>query len=87
MTTRPAALSRQEFDELFRCVCNWGRWGPDDHRGALNFITPERVLSAAALVVVPGNPVCSQNSGATEFNNFRGEGTEDAPSVTECYKG
>lgn len=28
---------------------NWGRWGPDDQRGTLNFITPERVLAACAL--------------------------------------
>ncbi len=25
---------------------NWGRWGPDDERGAVNLITPERVLAA-----------------------------------------
>jgi kynurenine formamidase len=28
---------------------NWGRWGPDDQRGTLNFITPDRVLAACAL--------------------------------------
>jgi len=28
---------------------NWGRWGPDDELGALNFITPGRVLAACAL--------------------------------------
>jgi len=25
---------------------NWGRWGADDERGTLNFLTPERVLAA-----------------------------------------
>jgi len=25
---------------------NWGRWGEDDERGALNLLTPERVLAA-----------------------------------------
>ena len=34
------------FDEL----SNWGRWGPDDQRGALNLMTPERVRAAAGLV-------------------------------------
>jgi hypothetical protein len=29
---------------------NWGRWGPDDERGAANLITPERVVAAAKLV-------------------------------------
>lgn len=50
MKTRPAPLSAREFDELFQCVCNWGRWGPDDERGTLNYITPECVRAAAALV-------------------------------------
>lgn len=29
---------------------NWGRWGPDDQRGALNLITPEATRRAAGLV-------------------------------------
>jgi kynurenine formamidase len=50
MKTSPAPLSKREFDELFQSVSNWGRWGPDDDRGTLNFITPDHVRSAAALV-------------------------------------
>jgi kynurenine formamidase len=30
-------------------LSNWGRWGDDDERGTLNFITPEKRLSALAL--------------------------------------
>src|SRR5262249_6019960 len=29
---------------------NWGRWGEEDKRGMLNYITPEMVVAAAALV-------------------------------------
>lgn len=29
---------------------NWGRWGPDDERGALNLVTPDRLVNAARLV-------------------------------------
>jgi kynurenine formamidase len=36
-----------EYCERFR---NWGRWGDDDQRGTANFITPEMVRGAAALV-------------------------------------
>jgi kynurenine formamidase len=50
VSTKPEHLSKQEFDELFQRVCNWGRWGPDDERGTLNYITPERVREAASLV-------------------------------------
>jgi kynurenine formamidase len=48
--TTPAFVSAEEFDRLFQRVCNWGRWGPDDDRGTLNYLTPEHVRAAAALV-------------------------------------
>ena len=38
------------FDRLAKAVNNWGRWGPDDQRGTLNFITPDVVRRAAGLV-------------------------------------
>ncbi len=43
-------MSLEEFEALFQEVCNWGRWGPDDERGTLNYITPEHVRAAAKLV-------------------------------------
>jgi kynurenine formamidase len=36
--------------DLGRELSNWGRWGDDDERGTLNFVTPERVRDAAATV-------------------------------------
>ncbi len=33
-------------------LSNWGRWGPNDQRGTLNLITPEKTRQAAALVQV-----------------------------------
>lgn len=33
-----------------RRYCNWGRWGPDDQAGTLNFITPDMIQEAAGLV-------------------------------------
>ncbi len=39
-----------EYFELASKVNNWGRWGDDDQRGTLNFITPERIVKAAQLV-------------------------------------
>ena len=50
--TEPADIqvSADEFRELFERVSNWGRWGADDERGALNYLTPEKVAEAAGLV-------------------------------------
>jgi len=39
-----------EFRALFDQVCNWGRWSERSERGALNHLTPERVIAAARLV-------------------------------------
>ena len=50
MSPTPVDLSTPQFDELFARVCNWGRWGPDDDRGTLNYITADHVRAAAALV-------------------------------------
>ena len=50
MTARRQRMSAAEFDQLFQSVSNWGRWGPDDGRGTLNYITPRHVAAAAALV-------------------------------------
>ena len=41
---------RAWFEALFDGVKNWGRWGADDERGALNLLTPERTAAAAATV-------------------------------------
>jgi kynurenine formamidase len=38
------------YAATFEQVKNWGRWGADDERGALNLITPERTTAAARLV-------------------------------------
>ncbi len=42
-------LSAATVREWGRRYSNWGRWGADDERGALNFITRERLLAACAL--------------------------------------
>ena len=48
--TSPAHVSKAEFEKLFQTVCNWGRWGPDDEKGTLNYIQPEHIQRAAGLV-------------------------------------
>jgi kynurenine formamidase len=48
--SKSPSMSLEEFDRLFESLKNWGRWGPDDERGTLNYITPDTVLAAAGLV-------------------------------------
>ena len=48
--TTPSPVSKADFEKLFERVRNWERWGSDDERGTLNYITPEHVRRAAGLV-------------------------------------
>ena len=45
MFEKPDAKTVRIWGERYS---NWGRWGPDDERGTLNFITRERVLYGLA---------------------------------------
>ena len=40
-------MTAREFQELFDAVSNSGRWGADGRRGALNHLTPDRMVAAA----------------------------------------
>ena len=39
-----------DFERLATLVRNWGRWGPDDELGTLNFITADVRIAATSLV-------------------------------------
>jgi kynurenine formamidase len=43
-------LSVDEVKQLYDKISNWGRWGKEDQRGALNYISPQKRASAARLV-------------------------------------
>jgi kynurenine formamidase len=55
----PAPVSAREFADLHESCKHWGRWGADDQRGALNFITPDRVRAATASVRSGRTVACS----------------------------
>jgi kynurenine formamidase len=62
--------------ELSERYCNWGKWGEDDQRGTLNYVTPEHVAAAAALVrrgkrismALPFDADGPQTGGFARFN-------------------
>jgi kynurenine formamidase len=43
-------LDAAEVKGLFDRLSNWGRWGKEDQRGALNFITGQKRITASRLV-------------------------------------
>lgn len=40
----------EAMEQVIPTLSNWGRWGPDDQLGTLNFITDKTRLAAAALI-------------------------------------
>ena len=43
------AVSIDQVRQLALSVRNWGRWGPDDEIGTLNYITAESIAAACRL--------------------------------------
>ena len=43
-------VTLKTLEQMAARVKNWGRWGPDDQLGTLNFVTPQDIVKAAALV-------------------------------------
>ena len=74
------------FTELLKdSPKNWGKWGPDDEVGSLNYLTPEVVVKAAGSVKSgkvftlqvkmanpEGDPVWPGRAGATASSHGRG---------------
>jgi kynurenine formamidase len=44
-----ARLTKDQVKASFAKINNWGKWGKEDQRGALNYITPEKRAAAAKL--------------------------------------
>jgi kynurenine formamidase len=47
---KPAPVTIDQVNRWETELSNWGRWGKDDQRGALNLITPQKEVQAARLV-------------------------------------
>jgi kynurenine formamidase len=43
-------LAKADIEQLMKSLSNWGRWGKDDQKGTINYITAQTRLSAAQLV-------------------------------------
>src|SRR5687767_2389335 len=47
---RRTDVSEAILKEVVEKVRNWGKWGPEDELGTLNYITPRKIAQAAQLV-------------------------------------
>ena len=49
-TTVAPTVALEVFDRMMTELSNWGRWGKDDQKGAVNLITPQRRKQALSAV-------------------------------------
>lgn len=65
-------MDKDAFQALFDECSNWGRWGADDERGALNLMSPATALRAAALVQTGRTVSCALPlNTVTDVENVR----------------
>src|SRR5262245_4559540 len=83
-----------EFDELFKQVSNWGRWGKDDQLGSINLITPAKRKQALTLaktgesVSLARNPMTERaedNNNPFEHTMLRGNNMDRYAVSYHCY--
>ncbi len=65
MATDYPVPTTEELDAMFASLNNWSRWGSDDQRGTLNFLTDEHRV-AVARSVTTGETVSLAHDLATE---------------------
>src|SRR2546428_13915000 len=96
VVVRLAAMSEETLRKLAMQVRNWGRWGPTDEIGTLNFITPDAVAAACRLatagkVFALGIPLQREGPQSGTRQRFkpihtmfrdRGDPPRTAPGVT-----
>ena len=61
----------ETLDRMYEDLKNWGRWGADDERGALNHMTDEHRRRAAALVDVASRSAWPMTWPPSRFPNTR----------------
>jgi len=40
----------EDFRSVGNRLRNWGRWGADDEKGTINFVTPDKLVAAGKLI-------------------------------------
>ena len=45
-----AKVTRDDIEAAAERLKNWGKWGPDDHVGTMNYTTRDDIVNAAKLV-------------------------------------
>lgn len=77
--------SGEEVLTWFEKYSNWGRWGPDDQLGTMNFITPEKRVRAARLVTEGLSVSCARPIEFAPSADYPGTTFSPAKRFTERH--
>jgi len=88
-TPLPRIANDEDLEQALPYLSNWGRWGPDDQSGTLNFITHKTRMAAAALVrsgrVVPlGREVSTTTPELRDFSYTMRRYQDPLPEEAGC---
>ena len=76
-------MSVEALRALALSVRNWGRWGPDDEIGTLNYITPDTIAAASRLAAErPTTPAPRMRTSVPLFIRFAPHGGNPVDSGT-----
>ncbi len=83
----PAVPSEDEVLAYFERCSNWGRWGPDDQFGTMNFLTPDARRTAAGLVRDGISVSCSRRIPKGYEEDFTMPPLHYMVNSGECFAG
>jgi kynurenine formamidase len=83
----PTIPSEDEVLAYFERCSNWGRWGPDDQLGTMNFLTPDSRRAAAGLVRDGISVSCSRRIPKGYEEDFTMPPLHYMVNSGECFAG
>lgn len=86
----PRIADDQDLERALPSLSNWGRWGPDDQLGTLNFITAKTRLAGAALirsgrVVALGREISTTTPELRNFSYQMNRYQDPLPEEAGCF--
>src|SRR5262245_65204321 len=84
-----ARLTKADVLKKAEDLKNWGKWGPDDELGVLNYVTPEDIVNAAKLVCGTPPNWCgrARSSGSVSISTRTGRSAAfSADAGTRCTR-
>ena len=79
-----AKLTRNDVLKKAEELRNWGKWGPDDELGVLNYVTPQDIVNAARLFALDAD--IAETSSIGRLSALESSGYADPSLLSELQQ-